>query len=326
MSRAASIVSRRRAWLTGAFALLVSVPAAHGQAGKKAPKPAAAPAAPSQPATTVERIKATGTLKLGYRTDARPFSYQDAGKAVGYSVELCQGVAEAVKGELGLPALTVQWVPVTVENQIEAVQQHQVDALCGATSETLERRKLVDFSTPVFPSGVGALVRSDAPARWRNILAGHAKDYTPTWRAVALNILREQVLATIPGTTAEQFVKQRGKELQVSTRVIPVSSYDAGVQAVLSRQASTFFADRAILLDAVRRSPESRHLTVIDREFTFEPVALAVARNDGDFRLLVDRALSRLYASPGFGGMYAKYFGEPDEAAITFFRWHTLPE
>ena len=323
MQRAASIVPwRQQAWTAiSGLALLISAPAVYGQAGKKAPAQA-----PSPPATTLERVKASGTLNLGFRADARPFSYQDGGKAAGYSVDLCQAIAESVKGELNLPALKVEWVPVTADNQLQAVQAHQVDALCGAASVTLERRKQVDFSTPIFPGGVGVLVRSDAPARFRSILAGQAKDYGPTWRAVALNILREQVFATVPGTTAEQFVKQRRKELQVNSKMVPVPSYDAGVQAVVDRQVNAFFADRSILLDAARRHPKTRDLTVMDREFTLEPLALVIGRNDDDFRLLVDRTLSGLYASAGFGDLYAKWFGKPDEAALAFFRWNTLPD
>ena len=114
--------------------------------------------------------------------------------------------------------LKVEWVPITVENQLQAVEQHEVDALCAAVTVTLKRRELVDFSLPIFPGGVGVVVRSDSPKRLRNILNGEAQQYTPTWRAVALNILREQVFATVPGTTAEQWIKDRGDELKVQFR------------------------------------------------------------------------------------------------------------
>jgi ABC-type amino acid transport substrate-binding protein len=325
MLRVASTASgRQRVWMAaGAIALLVAAPSAFAQAGKK--KTPAPPASP--PATTLERVRASGTLKLGYRTDAQPFSFQDqAGKPAGYSVDLCQALSESVKSELNLPALKVEWVPVAVDNQLTVVQQHQVDALCGAVSVTLERRKQVDFSAPIFPGGVGVLVRSDASARLRDILAGHAKDYRPLWRAVALNILREQIFATVAGTTAEQWVKRRSKELEVNSKLSPVPDYKTGIQAVLDRKVNAFFAERSILLDAVRQHPSSGKLTVIDRLFTFEPLALAIGRGDDDFRLVVDRTLSRFYAAPGFADMYTKWFGKPDEAAITFFRWNALPE
>jgi ABC-type amino acid transport substrate-binding protein len=314
---------RQRNWMAlSVIAALTVAPAAFGQAAKKKTTSASTPSAGA-----LDRIQKTGTLKLGYRADARPFSFNgEQGAPAGYSVELCQAIAEAVKSELKLPALKVEWVPVTVENRLTAVQQHQVDVQCGAVTTTLERRKQVDFSTPIFPGGVGVVVRSDAPKQLRNILSGKANDYAPTWRAVALNVLREQVFATVPGTMAEQFMKQRSDELHVQSHITPVASYDAGIQAVLDGQASAFFAERAILLDAAKRNPATRSLTVIDRQFTYEPLALPVPRGDDDFRLLVDRTLSRLYGSPGFADLYQRWFGKPDESATTFFRWNALPE
>jgi ABC-type amino acid transport substrate-binding protein len=311
------------AFAIGVILALAMAPAAFGQAAKKK---TAAPAT-SPPASTLERIRATGTLKLGYRTDARPFSFeQSAGTPAGYSVELCQALPEAVKGELSLSALKVEWVPVAVDERVSAVQDHQVDVLCGAMSVTLGRRKQVDFSTPIFPGGVGVVVRKDAPRQLRNILSGHAKDYTPTWRAVALNIIREQIFATIPGTTAEQWLKVRGKELDVQVRVTPVTNYDEGIKAVLDRKANAFFAERAILLDAVRANPTYEDLIVIDRQFTYERLGLPMARGDDDFRLLVDRTLSHVYRSEGFPSTYTKWFGKPDSTANFFFQWNALPD
>ena len=105
----------------------------------------------------------------------------------------------------------------------------------------------------------------------------------------------------------------------------PVQNYDAGVQAVSGSKASAFFAERAALLDAAKRQSNER-LTVIDRQFTYEPLALAVARGDDDFRLLVDRSLSRFFASPAFPTTYTKWFGKADDTAKNFFRWNALPE
>ena len=324
MLRIASLTASdwQRFWIASCVITGIATPVAgHAQTKKKAAAPPAAAAA----ATTLDRVRSSGTLKLGYRIDAKPFSYQEPNKPAGYSIEICQNLADMVKSELNLPALNVQWVPVTVENQLKAVEQHDIDVMCGSMSVTLERRKQVDFSSPIFPGGVGVVVRSNAPKQLRNILSGQAQEFRPTWRAVALNILREQTFATVPGTTAQQWLTQRGEELQVQSHTIPAESYEAGIKAVQSGQASAFFAERAALLDEVRRS-SSDDLTVIDRQFTFEPLALAVARGDDDFRLLVDRSLSRFYNGPGFGATYTKWFGKPDETAKNFFRWNALPE
>ena len=305
-----------------ALALLAVAPAAFGQAKKATAAPAAKPAA-----TTLERVKANGTLKLGYRTDARPFSFKDgSGNPSGYSVDLCNAVAEAVKAKAGVADLKVEWVPVTVDNQLQAVQQHDVDLLCAALTVTLGRREQVDFSQPIFPGGVGVVVRTDSPKRLRQILNGEAATYTPTWKAVALNVLREQVFTVVPGTTAEQWLKEKGQEFQVEFAVSPASGYEAGVQAVLDRKASAFFAERAILLDAVKSNKSAGDLVVLDRQYTYERLALPIQRGDDDFRLLVDRTLSKEFESAGYRGTYAKWFGEPNEKSEVFFRWNSLPE
>ncbi|HEX5093546.1 MAG TPA: putrescine-ornithine antiporter, partial [Burkholderiales bacterium] len=120
-----------------------------GLAGALAPDPAQA--------QTLDAVTKSGAIKLGYRDDARPFSFQDAsGKPAGYSVELCQKVAADLKAK-------VEWVPVTLENRFEALRSGKADLLCGADTETLARRKEVSFSVPIFASGTAALVRDDAP-------------------------------------------------------------------------------------------------------------------------------------------------------------------
>ena len=83
-------------------------------------------------AATLERVKQAGKITLGYRADARPFAFRDeSGNAAGYSIALCQKIAEQVKAELGLSTLAVEWSPVTVGDQFRAVQENKVDLLCG---------------------------------------------------------------------------------------------------------------------------------------------------------------------------------------------------
>jgi putrescine:ornithine antiporter len=281
----------------------------------------------TRPAGTVERIRESGRLRLGYREDARPFSYKnESGQAAGYSVAVCQKVADDVKSELHLPVMTVEWVPVAFDGRFRALQQARIDLLCGSDTVTLARRQDVAFSIPIFPGGIGALVRADAPARLREVLAGRGQVFHPVWRASATTLLQSRAFSVVAGTTAETWLKQRMVDLEVVADVAPVNGYETGLRALLDRRADVLFGERAILLDAARRSPSARDLTLVDRLFTFEPLAFALARGDDDFRLVVDRALSRLYRSGAIGGVYANTFGEPDENALTFFRWNALPD
>ena len=264
-----------------------------------AQKPAAKAASPSA-GSTLERIRKSGTIRLGYRSDARPFAYDESGEARGYSVALCVNVANAVKTELGLTDLALQWVPVTVEGRFAALQKGDIDLLCGADTRTLGRMKDVAFSIPVFPGGIGALVRADAPSKLQDVLNGKKPTVHPNWRATSLQVLQAQVFAVLPGTTAESWLSAKRTEFKLTSKVVPVTSYDEGVEQVLGGKANVLFGDRAILLDAAKRNPYASKLKVLDRLFTTEPIALAFARGDADFRLVVDRTLSGLYPSPDF--------------------------
>ena len=277
-------------------------------------------------ADTLDRIRESGKLTLGYRTDARPFSYMDAsGNATGYAIALCEAVSNAIKTESGNASLAVQWVPVTVEDRFASVRDNKVDLLCGPDAETLELRKEVSFSIPVFQGGIGALVRADAPLPLREILSGQPPS-GPTWRGSPARILAQKTFSAVAGTRSESWLKEKAKELQIAANLTTVTSYEAGVSGVLDRSADVFFADRAILVDAAQSSASADELLVIERLFTHEPIALALGRDDDDFRLVVDRALSKLYTSPEFETIYLKWFGEPDDATKSFFRMNALPE
>jgi ABC-type amino acid transport substrate-binding protein len=104
-----------------------------------------------------------------------------------------------------------------------------------------------------------------------------------------------------------------------------VSDYAAGIQQLLDRKADVLFGDRAILLNAAARQAPSK-VIVLDRSFTYESAALALARGDADFRLVVDRALSQLIASGKLRELYTRWFGEPAENTLAFFRWNALRE
>jgi polar amino acid transport system substrate-binding protein len=272
---------------------------------------------------TLDRIRETGTIKLGYLVDARPFTFRnDAGAAEGYGVALCQQVANRVKTQLALSALAVEWVPVEFENRLSAVQQGSIDLLCAPTSVTLTRRQDVAFSIPVFPGGNRAILRADAPAALRDALAE-----TPSTRAVwrgspAAKVLKGTSLAVVSGTTSEKWLESRRTALQVDARIVPVPDYRSGLQQVLDRKVDVFFGDRSVVLGAMTDA-QRKDLVVLDRLFTHESAALALARGDEDFRLLVDRSLSQLYRSNEFADLAKRWFGEFDDKARAFFLWST---
>lgn len=277
-------------------------------------------------AATLERIKETGRIKLGYLADARPFTYRnEAGTAEGYAVALCQRIAEQVKTRLSLPQLTVDWVPVTMDNRLSEVQQGNIDLLCTPTSVSLARRQEVAFSIPVFGGGNRAVVRADAVPTLRAALA-EKPDTKPVWRgSPASRVLKGATLAVASGTSAEKWLETERVRLQVDAKIAPVADYRAGLRQVLDRKADVFFGDRTLILSAMDDSSR-KNLVILDRLFTHELAALALPRGDEDFRLTVDRALSEFYASPDFRQLYERWCGRFDDNARTFFLWNTISE
>lgn len=280
----------------------------------------------ADPTGTLARIRDSGKATFGYQPDAAPFSYRDAsGNAAGYTVELCKRVADALKGELKIGTLAVDWVPVAAQDRLTAVRDGKIDLSCSANPVTLSARNDVDFSIPIYPGGVGALVRSDSSFRLRQVLA-KGQQAGPFWRGSPAQILEQQTFSVVTGTSGAAWVSTRADQLQIAANVVPVASYDAGVARVLDRSSSVLFGDRAILAEAARRNPSARNLLVLDRRFTFEPLALTLRRNDDDLRVAVDRVLSRVFASDAFRGFYAKWFGTFDAQTADFFRMSALPE
>lgn len=282
----------------------------------------AAPLAAS--AQTLERIKAAGTIKLGFIDGLAPLSATSGdGNATGFGIELCQAVAEAVKARLGLPALNVRLVELKAETTLESVAKGEVDLLCTPTVETLKRRASLSYSLPVFNGGIGVLVRADSPRAMRDVLNGKVAATGPVWRATVNRGLANHTYVVRAGTVTEEKIRAGFRQLNVNIHVITVDDDAKGVELVRARQADAFFTERVLLLDKVSRG--TTDLLVLERRFNVEPMALAMGRNDDDFRLLVDAALSKLFTSAAFPAVYTRSFGAFDDATKAIYVGFSLP-
>lgn len=268
---------------------------------------------------TAEPSHAQTKLTIGYRSDARPFAYEQLGRPAGYAVEVCEKVAERLKA-------APTWVALRAGDSLAAVKEGRVDLVCGET-ETLSSRKEASFSLPIFLNGVGALLRADAPAGLGRALSEKPAITGPLWRGTPTqSLLQAQTFAVVAGSPTEKALASRLESFHLTARVMPVKDYTEGVQAVADRKANVFFAERSILLDAAKRGAYAEELAVLDRRFTYAPLGIAVKRSDEDLRLALDTALSGLYATPEFRAIYTRWFGQPDELAAAFFRSIALPE
>lgn len=260
-------------------------------------------------AQTLDRVQESGSLKLGYRQDAAPFSYADsAGLPAGFSVALCEAVAADVAAALQRDDIKIDYVPVTAENRFAELQAGRIDLLCGATTMTLERRRLADFSLMTFVTGSSVLYRKDGPANFMD-LAG-------------------QKVGVRSGTTTEEGLKRALAEHGIAAEVVGVADHEAGLRDLESGALAAYFADRAILAMLGRQAQDPANLILSDRYFSYEPYALALPRGDDDFRLLVDTTLARLYRTRAVVKVYQAHFGNApmSELLQAVFTLNALPQ
>jgi polar amino acid transport system substrate-binding protein/glutamate/aspartate transport system substrate-binding protein len=251
---------------------------------------AMAVAATSVPAQTLERIKETKSLKLGFRTDAPPLSYlaTDGGPA-GYSVALCGALGQAIANVLEMEELNAEFVPVTAQDRFEKVASGEIDLLCGAATITMTRRELVDFSIPTFVDGAAVML--------------------PKGAAANLTALSGKKVGVRKGTTTLEALTNTLAGAKVDTEVVEFDNHVEGMNAMMAGDLAAYFADQSILLFLKYSTEGAESVNVMDRLLTVEKHGLAMARGDTEFRFLVDGALSGMYANGTIPGLYAEALG-----------------
>ncbi|PIY72985.1 MAG: hypothetical protein COY86_09085 [Rhodobacterales bacterium CG_4_10_14_0_8_um_filter_70_9] len=239
-------------------------------------------------AATLERIAETGVLRVGVRADAPPLSYLRDGAPSGYSVALCDRLAERLAEQMARPPLIVEPVVVTTEDRFTALAEGRIDILCGAASMTLARRAEVDFSIPVYIDGASVLMRS-----------GETVDFSA---------LANRRIGVRAGTTTERNLIATLDATNMVADVVTVAEHAEGVARLLGRDVDAYFADQSILLFLMVGSGRAEELTLARNVLTIEPQALALPLGDAAFRLEVDRALSRMYRAGEIAALFDENF------------------
>jgi glutamate/aspartate transport system substrate-binding protein len=259
---------------------------------------------------TLKKIKASGTLTIGYQESAPPFSFPGPDKRpVGYSIDLCTHVAGVIQQQLGVN-LKLDWVPVTAENRIDMVVQGKVDIECSTTTASLSRQEKVDFSLTTFVDGGSLLANADT-------------------KILSLPDLAGKRIAVISGTTTETALTKFLKEEFVTVELVRVKNHVEGLAAVEKGSAEAFASDRGILMGLAVTSKDPTRFAIANVLFSYEPYGFMVRRNDASFRLAVNRALAGLYRSGGIIPIYERWFsgfGKPSEAILSMYLLNGLPE
>jgi glutamate/aspartate transport system substrate-binding protein len=263
-------------------------------------------------AGTLDQIKKSGEIKLGYRTDAPPMSFNDAGgQPAGYSVELCKRIATAVKDELKMSNLKVTFVPLKTEERIDAIVNNKADIECGATTITLSREAKVDFTAMTFVTGGSLLSLADSGIDTVSSLAGKS-------------------VGVVSGTTSLTALKDYLAKNLIDAKVIEVPSREEAMKQLQAKQINAYAGDQIVQIGFLMQAPDPGVYKLSKDLFSYEPYALVVRRNDADFRVVADRALAQIYRTGQIEQVYAQSFGKaglrPSPMLAALYTLGALPE
>jgi glutamate/aspartate transport system substrate-binding protein len=243
-------------------------------------------------ASTLEQIKKDEVIRIGYRKAEPPMSFLNEDKQpIGYSIDLCLHIVNEVKSILKNPNIATRYVPVTASNRFEALSNNSIDILCGATTKTLSRSERVDFTQLTFITGAALLSLKTAKIEGFTDLMG-------------------KKIAVVKDTTTMDVLAKTLRNEASDAKVIAVDSAAIGMDLVIKGEVDAFSSDQIVLIGLVVTHKNPKQFAVSDKVFSFEPFALAVRRNDAEFRLLADRVLSRLSRSSQIIKVYKQWFGK----------------
>ena len=263
-------------------------------------------------AGTLEQIKKSREIRIGYRTDAPPLAFNDAsGQAAGYSVDLCKRIATAVKEELKLSDLKVTFVPLTSADRLDAIVKNKADIECGATTITLSRAQKVDFTLMTFVTGGSLLSLADSNVNALADVAGKS-------------------MAVVTGTTSEAALKSALTKNLIDAKVVAVASREEAMKQLDARQVVAFASDQIVLIGQIMQSADPKKYSLARELFSYEPYAFVVRRDDSDFRLVANRALAQVYRTGQIEQVYGRWFGQagikPSPVLSAMYALQSLPE
>ncbi len=253
----------------------------------------AALACGAQGAGILDRVAAGGALVVAHRESSIPFSYLDAKKEpVGYAVDLCLKLAEAVRRKTGAKSIPVQFLQATPANRIAMVEAGKADLECGSTTNNAERRQKVAFTIPHFITGARMLVRAESKVERIEDLYG-------------------KKLVSTKGTTPLKAAEQANRERLLHITILEAPDHAKAVEMVESGEADAFVMDDVLLygLAANRAKPEA--LKVVGKFLTTEPLAIMLPKDDPEFKKLIDEEMRRLIVSKDIQPIYDKWFMRP---------------
>jgi ABC-type amino acid transport substrate-binding protein len=244
-------------------------------------------------AQTLDKVKASGSISLGYREASIPFSYlDDKAQPTGFGWEICARVVDEVRRVTGRADLKVTTQAVTSANRIPLMTNGTIDIECGSTTNNSDRQKQVAFATNYFYTGTRLLVKAGSPIRNHADLAG------------------KKVVSTT-GTTNMRIMRSYNEDRKLGFELIGAKDHAESALLVQSGRADAFAMDDILLYGLRASAANPAELAVVGDALQVEPYAIMMRKDDPSFKALVDGVLARLMDSGEFTRLYQKWFLSP---------------
>ena len=257
------------------------------------------------------RIRAHGEVVIGYRQSSIPFSFLDTSqKPVGYTIDLCMAVVDALRRKTSRPDLKVRYVPVDLSTVIPLLQNGSIDMECGSTVHTLKRAEQVDFSFITAAAADHLLVKADSKVQEIEDLAG-------------------QTLAVPAGSTNAALAQSINTQKQLNIRFIFVKDQAEGFLTLSTGRAAAYMSDDVILSGLRQRSGKPAAFRITGRNLSYLPYGIVIAPNNSALANTINSTLAGIFKSGQAKQLYEKWFAEiglhVDEAVQEIFRVNSIP-
>ena len=246
-----------------------------------------------QPTGTLEKIRRTGIITLGHRESSIPFSYYDKDeKVVGYAVDLCYLIADAVKANLGLAKLEVKLVPITPALRIPSILSEKIDIACDTMTNNIERQKVVAFSSTYFVAANRFVSKVAANLRTLDDLKG------------------KTVVSTIASTNLKQ-ISELNEQRHLGLTILAAKDNFEAFRMLETDRAAAVVMDDILLYGLVANSAAPADYVVSDDALSVEPYGILLRRDDPAFKKVADDALAAIFRNGDINKIYAKWFLNP---------------
>jgi glutamate/aspartate transport system substrate-binding protein len=242
---------------------------------------------------TLKKIKDSGSITIGHRDASIPFSYyDDKQQPVGYAMDLCHRIVDAVKTELKLPKLETKYQLVTSANRIPLMANGTIDLECGSTTNNLERQKTVWFTITHFVTANRWVAKKSA-------------------KLDKLADLKGKTIVSTAGTTNIKQMTELNAAQNLGMNIISANGHPESFQMVETGRAAAFAMDDILLysLVAQARNPGDYHISA--EATSVEPYGIMVRKDDTAFKKVVDAAMVHIYKSGEINKIYQKWFEKP---------------